>query len=109
MASKYEKLVVKLPVFEQESSFQAKVDEWKAIFGENPEDASLSALSARYAVLRDNKNTLEDEISIINIRLEALSQMIVANMQANDQDSVRLSSGATVFLSYEVYPSVEDK
>src|SRR6266705_497324 len=109
MASKYARLRNSLPAYEQESTFQMKVEEWKKhSYGENPEDANLSSLTATFTAKRQEKEILEEEISEINVSLEALSQMIVANMQANEQDSVRLSSGATVFLSYEVYPSVED-
>lgn len=109
MASKYAKLRDKLPVFQQESSFQEKVDVFKSKYGENAENANVSAVAANYADLRARKQFLEDEISDINIALEALNQIGVTAMQADDLEKVSLSTGATVYLSYDVYPSVKDK
>lgn len=109
MASKYSKLRDKLPAFQQESSFQQKVDEWKMQYGQNVEGLNVSALASHYASLRAEKDSLEEQISNINIGLEALNQLGVIAMQADDLEKVSLSTGATVYLSYDVYPSVKDK
>jgi len=108
MASKYSK--VALPAFQQEETFQDKVTAWKRMmFGENPEDANLSMLARELAEQKCAKDMLEEQVSEINIHIEALSQLIVEKMQAESLEKVGLSDGSTCYVSYEVYPSVKDK
>lgn len=110
MASKYAALKGKLPVFVPDSSFMDKVNAWRqSEYGENPEDANVSALAARLYDLNRQKDVLEAEISEINVAQEALSRMLVEIMEAENQEKIKLTSGNTVGLRYSPYPQVKDK
>jgi hypothetical protein len=110
MSSKYAKLRDKLPAFEQESSYQDRVNAWTLEnVGENPYDANVSELAKRMAGLKRSKEIAEEQIYGINVALEALSQLIVKIMQSEDIEKVALSDGSSCYLSYEVYPQVKDK
>jgi hypothetical protein len=110
VASKYAKLKSKLPAFEQEQSYQERVDAWKHdFFGENPLDANVALLAAKLAELKGLKENEENLIASLNVGIEALSQLLIERMQADDLDKVSLASGATIYLQYEAYPSVKDK
>lgn len=111
MASKWAKLRGRIPAFENESSFQEKVNTEKlAIIGtDHLENANVAALAALYATGKAAKDALEDQVSGINIRLEALSQMIVEALEGESVQKVELSSGATVYLQDTPYPGIEDE
>jgi hypothetical protein len=109
MASKYQKLRNSLPAFEQESTFQSKVDNWKAQIGDNAEHVNISFLAAEFKRFREQKEEHEAAISDLNVALEALGQTIVEKMQDDEIEKVGLSDGSTCYMNYEVYPSVKDK
>ena len=109
MASKYAHLKSKLPSFEVEPAWQEKIDAFKREYGENITDANVSVLAVEFAKHKQEKEALEEQISARNVALEAISQMLVERLEADENQNVQLSSGATVFLSYDPYPTVEDK
>lgn len=112
MASKYASLKTKLPAFTEESEYQQKVDNCKNIIldgAANAEDANAAALAARYERVKGEKDGIESALYETNIELEALSQLLVAAMEADGVEKFTLSSGATVYQNYAPYPVVEDR
>lgn len=111
MPGKYQKLRGKIPAFEQEPTYQAKVDEAKErILGtKSGEFANVSMLASKFADAKRIKDQLEESVSSINVEIEALSQLLVSALECEDVQKVELATGALVYLQDSVYPKVEDK
>jgi hypothetical protein len=105
MAGKYDKLKGKLPAFQQEASFQQKVDEAKSQF------VALNApeLARMFNLGRQNKKSLESRVSEVNIELEALSQLLTENFEASGLTKLTLATGETCYTQTEPYSSVQDQ
>jgi hypothetical protein len=109
---KYSKLRGKLPAFENESSYQAKVEEEKTLIlddADNNEDANVTRLSALFATVTEAKRAAEEKVSAYNVQLEALSQLIVDALTNQGIEKVSLANGATVYLQDGTYPGIEDE
>ncbi len=112
MPGKYTTLRGKLPAFEEEPAYAAKIEERKRLvvdFTENPEAANVNWLAVRFAAARAEKQRLEDQIYDRNIEIEALSQLLVEALEVQSLEKVELSSGALVFIQDTPYPVVKDK
>jgi hypothetical protein len=101
----------KLPKLELEPSYLEKVNASKLrlLGATSGEDANVNRLASLYAERKWRKDDLEAEISAINTDLEALSQLLVDRFEAEQQQSVQLNNGATVYLKDTVYPTVTNK
>jgi len=109
---KYTKLRGVLPAFQEESSYQDKVNDEKKLLlahAENMEDANINRFASLYGAGKAAKDALEEQISAINIRLEALSQLLVEAMENQGADKIQLSTGATVYIQDTPYPQVKDR
>jgi len=102
---KYDKLKGKLPAFEQEPSFQQKVEEYKS----KCLQLETSELVKMFSSVRQTKKNLEEVISKANIELEALSQLLVENFEASGLTKITLESGLSCFQQTEPYSSVIDQ
>ena len=112
MASKWGKFRGKLPAFENESTFQEKVNEEKQFIlggADDNESANVARLARLFAERSAAKKGLEEVISSHNVTLEALSQLLVEQLEASDSQKIELSSGATIYLQDSVYPGIEDE
>lgn len=102
MASKYIALKGKLPAFELEPEFQSKINSAKAIYSR----LTPAELANELALQRKNKNYHEEQIKNTNVELEALSQLIVEHLEADDLQKIQLASGITVYTQVEPYSSL---
>ena len=110
MAGKYQKFRGKIPAATLETSYQERVDQVKNdLIGAAPGGANVSYLAAQFVYHKEQKDSLEESIKQHNLWMEALSQMLVEQLEGEQMQTVKLSSGATVFLADSVYPSVKDK
>lgn len=102
---KYDKLKGKLPAFQLETSFQQKVDEAKSQyqFLEAPE------LARMFKQEKLNKKNLEEKVSLVNVEIEALSQLLVQNFEENGLQKITLEDGKTCYMQIEPYSSVSDQ
>lgn len=101
---------LKLPPFVQEEDYQAKVNAWKLKnYGRSQDWAELSDLAKEFASYKDQKDALEEQMSRIKLAIEALGQMIVEKMTAEDLQNLKLNNGSTVYLNYEMYPQIKDR
>lgn len=66
-------------------------------------------LAALYSEVRGAKEELEALLSEANLVLEAVSQCMTDQMEAEDVTSLRLANGRTVSVSLEPYAVVKDK
>lgn len=111
MPSKWAAFRTKIEPFVAEQSFQSKVDEAKMLILSTHEgdNANINHLAALYAQRKQKKDDLEEQIGDLNVELEALSQLLVDAFENENIQKVELSSGASVYLSDGIYPSVEDR
>jgi hypothetical protein len=105
MPGKWSKLKGKIPKFEIDSSWQEKVDESKkAYIG-----LDSTELTREFARRRAMKKTLEGHISLENTELEAISQILIKDLEGSEIQKIGLTTGETGYIQDEPYSSVEDK
>jgi hypothetical protein len=102
---KYSHLKDKLDPFQPDATYQAKVDTEKAIYV----GLNAAELARRFAAVRNAKKSLEDAISDCNVQLEALSQLLVNDLESSAIQKIQLDTGETAYIQSEPYSSVEDK
>lgn len=122
MPGKWSRLKGQVPLAPVEQGWQDKVNAAKSqpkVVETN--DGDLQILSPpliqlskvekarRYCELRDQKDRLEDQISDINVSLEALSQLMIAEMENEGTDLFRLDSGDSLSIKDEPYSSVNER
>lgn len=132
MASKFAGVINNLPrMLGTEPAYQEKVEIVKQQIKAEPDFSPVSsALAKRYRALRGDESSvalvapdrmealiaefgkegIEAILSAINLRIEAVSQMMVASFEAEDITTVKnASDGFTVRVQYEPYAQVTDK
>lgn len=90
---KYDALKGKLPAFQQEQTFQTKVDEAK----EKYKNLEVEDLAREFKLSKMEKWKHEDFVTLSNIHIEALSQMILASFEEKGLQKMQLISGETCF------------
>lgn len=117
---KYTSIKKDYPEFQEEPTYQALVDDAKMyILGTlNGDGANINRLAAIFASYDAKKKALFEKYGSkdktdaeyeINIYRKALSQLLVENLEGEGMSSVRLSSGALVYLEDHPIPVVKDK
>lgn len=108
---KYSKLRGVVPTFEEDVSYQAKVNDAKQLLlsAENLEAANVNRLAALFAARKAMKDAHEETISELNVEIEALSQLLCDALEDQSIQKVELASGAVLFLQDTPYPKVVDK
>lgn len=109
---KYASLRGRLPAFEEETSYQQKVDAAKQLIldsAENAEAANVNRLAKLLGERKSQKDELEAVISGYNVEIEALSQLLVAALEDQNIQKVELASGAVCYLQDTPYPQVRDR
>jgi len=72
-------------------------------------DLSKTDKARKYCELRDEKDELEAKVKALNVDLEALSQLMISEMEAEGSNSFRLATGESLSIKDEPYCSVENK
>jgi hypothetical protein len=108
VAGKYASVIDSLPrILGTEPAYQEKVQAVKdSIIGDFP---YASDLAREYAGLRAEKARAEDVVSDINLRLEAVAQLLTDQYEAEGTSMLRLEDGQSVSVQYEPYAQVVDK
>lgn len=106
MAGQYAKYRGKLPVFEPESSYQSKIDSTRNLFTSLD---STQALAKQLVKEKELKDKYEDKVKTQNLRIEALSAMLVSRFEDEAIEKVELRGGISVYLNDGIYPSIENK
>ena len=111
---KYEDCIDRLTPLAPEPTYQAKVEEAKQKF------AGLGAtqLVDEYVMLRKDKEQLEAEVKAFNLRIEAVTQLLVLSQDKGEEawgrygvkpNALRMENGDTVRVKSEPYGQVKDK
>ena len=107
--SKYAGVLDKLPKYvTSDMPYQQRVDMVKSALTSG---GSLTAgeLAQMYADLRREKARLEEQESILNLRLESVSQLLSDTYDQEGISSLKLADGSTVRAQPEPYAQVEDR
>lgn len=105
MPGKYSKLKGKLEPFKVDEGWQQRIDAVKGtLVGLGAPD-----LARRFKILKDEKKSHEAEVEVINTELEALSQLLVEEMEADLLQKIQLTTGETAYIQDEPYSAVEDR
>ena len=95
-----------LPRFvEEESPYRKKIADEKAKYADTP----MSELAKTYTVLRDEKDDLEDELKVINGKIQAIQELLIGRFEDEDISAIRTSNGYLVSSKFDPYASVKDK
>lgn len=105
MPGKWSGLKGQVPLAPTDSNWQSKVNTAKQEFL----SLTKAQKARRFCEVRDQKDSLEDRISEFNITLEALSQLMITEMEKDGLDLFRLDTGDSLSIKDEPYVSVEDK
>lgn len=118
MPGKYAHLIDRLPkLLPADAQYQDKVEEVKRqILKEESEERgcevtwlSATRLAKDYREIRDEIDALEEQMKKANLRLEAISQMMINQFEVEDVGSMTLADGAVVRTQVEPYAQVKDK
>lgn len=109
---KYEKVTANLPrvvgnAMQHDAAHREKVDAEKRRIVEE-ETRYASHLAEIVGKLRQMKDDLEDDIKAVNLKLDAYTELLVDQYEAEGIHSMSLQDGGSVRLQYEPYSSVED-
>lgn len=104
---KYTDVLLKLPKFTDTENvrFQALV----AAFKGTVTDRSAAALARAYHDARVKKDALEDQVSSLNVEIEALVQLLDQAYEEEGVQTIKLENGASVAAEPEPYAAVLDR
>lgn len=104
MPSKYAKFKGKLDPWQPEPSYQERIDKEKLQYAK----LSPTELAQAFMLHDDAKDKAEEIIKGMNLKIEALSQLIVTALEGSDLQSIELQSGMKCSLDIKPYVSVID-
>lgn len=102
---KWERFRSKLPKFEIPPEWKVKVEKAKETY----QALSPTELAREYKMQRELKDQFETAIKGCNTELEALSQLLVENLEGEELQKIQLASGDTVSIASDLYTTVNDK
>lgn len=107
MASKWAKIKDKFPKLgaSDDQGFIEKVAEARMTHGA----LTLKELMAKYAEIRAQKDELEDQISCLNVDIEALNQLLLEQLEAAGLTSMKAEDGKNFFMNVEPTVKVIDR
>jgi hypothetical protein len=111
MAGKYTHVIDGLPrELGLEPSYQTKVNVVKnAIRNEPNFKLHASALARRYLSVRREKDLMKEQLSEVDLRLVAISQLLADQYEVEGTTSVKLEDDSSVSVQLEPHASVVDR
>jgi len=106
MASRLAAMATRLPALPTaDPTYQERVD----LAMDDYAGQTSPQLVAAYIDLRREKDALEEAERAVNLKLEALTQLIVLSFESHGVSSLTLDSGETVRVQPEPYAQIEDR
>lgn len=115
---KYDHIIPKLPRYEptdaEELSRQDSINALK----DEITDRTPVKLAALYAEMRKEKDELKEQLSVVELTVEALEQLLIASQEKGEpgwglyganEKTIRLPSGASIRTEAGIYAKVIDK
>lgn len=114
MAGKYQKLRGKVPRFQEDSTYQEKINKWKQEFLDRKkiagEEVDLQLLLCDLHGWKKQKKEIEKGLLYnANLAIIALNQMATEHMESAGFQKIELAIGGIGYLGDGVYPSIKDK
>jgi hypothetical protein len=111
MPSKYAHIIDGLPrQLGTEPAYQLKINAVKtAMRNEDGFKLHASALARAYLAIRKEKDTIKEQLSEVDIRLTAISQLLADQYEVEATSSVKLDDGSSVSVQLEPHASVVDR
>lgn len=104
---KYDRQLDSLPMLPREhSEYQDRVELAKAEFAEAK---TATKLADAYVKVRREADKLDEQVKALNLRLEAVSQLLVDAFGREDLQLIKLGDGASVSVRPKPYPGVKDR
>ncbi len=106
---KYKNVIDKLPRYLGDNpGWQSKVDAVKGVMTADPEFPITSVdLAREYTLLREEKSQLDKQVSDLNLRLEAVTQLMGEQFEKDDMPGIRIG-GYAISTYMEPYAQVVD-
>lgn len=92
-----------------EPTYQERVEARKRELLDGGLPRQAAALAREYALLREERERLEAEASALNLRLEAVSQLMADQFEAEGTAALTLDGGRRVSVYLEPYAQVTDR
>ncbi len=107
MASRWVKLKDKYPPkpLEGDPKYVEQVAMTRAFYA----GLTFAQLMAAFVDERKTKDEIDDALKAVNLRLEALGQLLLEQFEAQDLTSVKTAAGQTLFTNVEPYVGVFDR
>jgi len=102
------KIMVGLPVFQQDPTYQGRINVRMAELKEE-RNWTASNLALQYQQLRLEKKEIKEDLSKKDFELESISQMLIEKYEEEDTSSIKLKDGGTVRVQPEPYSTVAEK
>jgi len=107
---KYVKALAGKPVhLGTEPSYQDRVEKMKQELRAQLPNLYASTFAHAYSVIRDDIKDIEGDLSAENLKLMAITQMLVEQFDVEGITSLKLDSGGSVRVQVEPYVKVEDR
>lgn len=103
------KLTRLLPGAGGDDEYQKKIQKTIDYYTKGKKPKTLSQLGAIFVELRSKKRDLEADVKYLNLRMEALSQVLLARFEDDGITSFKTPSEVTLFIRDEPYASIEDR
>jgi hypothetical protein len=104
---KYSQLKGKIAQFTQPDDWQQKIDKLKKELALGKK--KTVELTGIFDVARQKKEALQEQISEVNTELEAVQQVLLAQLEEQDITSLKDTAGNTFFVKDDPYCSIEDR
>lgn len=108
MASKYAGVIDKLPrMLSTEPDYQGRVNLVKNVLA--VDFPTAAAQTAEYVKLRAEEAELDEQLSAVHLRKNALEQLITDQFEAEGMSMMKLETGQSVSVQVEPYAQVTDR
>lgn len=113
MPGKYSHLKGRLTKFSGEAEYQDRVNRKKEEIVEELKDKGLSLTPGNFGTVliaaRQEKSRLEALEKAENLIIEAMNQMLVEQMEAQDYTNLKMGNGVSLSIKDDVYCTVKNK
>ncbi len=103
------KLTRLLPGAGGDDEYQKKIQKTIDYYTKDKTPKTLNQLGAIFVELRSKKRDLEADVRYLNLRLEALSRVLLERLEDDGITSFKTPAEVTLFIRDEPYASIEDR
>lgn len=108
---KYEDVLKDVPRLPELESQREKVEELKRALAEDPNFIPLRAsrLAVLYSEIREQKEQIQEQLSAVQVRLDAVTSLLIDCMDVEGITSLQLETGRSVSTWPEPYANIVDR